>query len=135
MDRVLDLMIGEGPSAQAMRMLPRHPGRLRDAPRLLTTPLRDRFGIPLRLVFTTIENSPALLPAPRRHCFCARSHRRIWLPNRGAARTPQIAGRCAPGARFPQRQRTGTVDRVAADRALNRLGSTISGSMRWTAAI
>src|SRR6185436_13274917 len=52
-DRALDLMIGEGPSARSVRIeLPRFTligATTRQG--LLTTPLRDRFGIPVRLNF------------------------------------------------------------------------------------
>ena len=55
-DRALDLIIGEGPSARSVRIdLP--PFTLVGATTrqgLLTTPLRDRFGIPVRLNFYTI---------------------------------------------------------------------------------
>ncbi len=54
-DRALDLIIGEGPSARSVRIdLP--PFTLVGATTrqgLLTTPLRDRFGIPVRLNFYT----------------------------------------------------------------------------------
>jgi Holliday junction DNA helicase RuvB len=56
-DRALDLMIGEGPSARSVRIdLPRFTlvgATTRQG--LLTTPLRDRFGIPVRLSFYTVE--------------------------------------------------------------------------------
>src|SRR5918995_6380578 len=55
-DRALDLIIGEGPSARSVRIdLP--PFTLIGATTrqgLLTTPLRDRFGIPVRLNFYTV---------------------------------------------------------------------------------
>ena len=55
-DRALDLIIGEGPSARSVRIdLP--PFTLIGATTrqgLLTTPLRDRFGIPVRLSFYTV---------------------------------------------------------------------------------
>ena len=54
-DRALDIMIGEGPSARSVRIdLP--PFTLVGATTrsgLITTPLRDRFGIPVRLNFYT----------------------------------------------------------------------------------
>ena len=56
-DRALDLIIGEGPSARSVRIeLPRFTligATTRQG--LLTTPLRDRFGIPVRLNFYTVE--------------------------------------------------------------------------------
>ena len=55
-DRALDIMIGEGPSARSVRIdLPRFTlvgATTRQG--LLTTPLRDRFGIPVRLNFYTV---------------------------------------------------------------------------------
>src|SRR3546814_18929333 len=58
-DRALDLMIGEGPSARSVRIdLP--PFTLVGATTrqgLITTPLRDRFGIPIRLHFYSDRQS------------------------------------------------------------------------------
>ena len=56
-DFQLDLIIGEGPSARSVR-IDLAPFTLVGATTrsgLLATPLRDRFGIPLRLVFYTPE--------------------------------------------------------------------------------
>jgi Holliday junction DNA helicase RuvB len=56
-DHVLDLIIGEGPSARSVR-IDLAPFTLVGATTragLLATPLRDRFGIPLRLEFYTPE--------------------------------------------------------------------------------
>ena len=56
-DRALDIMIGEGPSARSVRIdLPKFTlvgATTRQG--LLTTPLRDRFGIPVRLIFYSVE--------------------------------------------------------------------------------
>src|ERR1700710_559136 len=56
-DRALDLIIGEGPSARSVRIdLP--PFTLIGATTrqgVVKTPLRDRFGIPVRLNFYTVE--------------------------------------------------------------------------------
>src|ERR671913_273717 len=56
-DRALDLMIGEGPSARSVRIdLPKFTlvgATTRQG--LITTPLRDRFGIPVRLTFYSVE--------------------------------------------------------------------------------
>jgi Holliday junction DNA helicase RuvB len=56
-DRALDLMIGEGPSARSVRIdLPRFTlvgATTRQG--LLTQPLRDRFGIPVRLNFYAVD--------------------------------------------------------------------------------
>src|SRR6185369_15528589 len=56
-DHVLDLMIGEGPSARSIRidLAPFTLVAATTRAGLLATPLRDRFGIPLRLEFYTHE--------------------------------------------------------------------------------
>jgi Holliday junction DNA helicase RuvB len=56
-DRALDLMIGEGPSARSVRIDLPHFTLVGATTRqgLLTTPLRDRFGIPVRLIFYTVD--------------------------------------------------------------------------------
>ena len=95
-DRALDLMIGEGPSARSVRIdLPRFTlvgATTRQG--LLTTPLRDRFGIPVRLQFYTVEE---LTRVVTRAAESARSPRRPrWRSRRSrdASRgTPRIAGR------------------------------------------
>lgn len=62
-DFVLDIMIGEGPSARSVRInLPKFTligatTRLG----LLTNPLRDRFGIPLRLNFYELDDLKSIL--------------------------------------------------------------------------
>src|SRR5947208_4723091 len=62
-DRALDLMIGEGPSARSVRIdLPKFTlvgATTRQG--LLTTPLRDRFGIPVRLNFYTVDELEAVV--------------------------------------------------------------------------
>src|SRR5918998_340466 len=56
-DHVLDLVIGEGPSARSVRidLAPFTLVAATTRAGLLATPLRDRFGIPLRLEFYTPE--------------------------------------------------------------------------------
>ena len=56
-DRQLDLVIGEGPAARSVR-IDLQPFTLVGATTrsgLITTPLRERFGIPMRLDFYTVE--------------------------------------------------------------------------------
>ncbi|KAB7646318.1 Holliday junction branch migration DNA helicase RuvB [Polymorphobacter fuscus] len=123
-DRVLDLMIGEGPSARSVRIDLPHFTLVGATTRagLLTTPLRDRFGIPLRLVFYTVDElervvtrAAALLQLD----LTADGAREIAGRARG---TPRIAGRLLRRVRdFASAAGTATVDRTAADRALNRL--------------
>src|SRR3546814_17676613 len=63
-DRALDLMIGAGPSARSVRIdLPQF--TLIGAttrPGLLTTPLRDRFGIPVRPHFFSVGELEMVVP-------------------------------------------------------------------------
>jgi Holliday junction DNA helicase RuvB len=65
-DRALDLMIGEGPSARSVRIdLPKFTlvgATTRQG--LITTPLRDRFGIPVRLTFYTVEELERVVRPP-----------------------------------------------------------------------
>jgi Holliday junction DNA helicase RuvB len=123
-DRVLDIMIGEGPSARSVRIdLPAFTlvGATTRAG-LLTTPLRDRFGIPLRLNFYSVDElervvtrAAALLALP----LTPDGAREIAGRARG---TPRIAGRLLRRVRdFAAADGTDVVDARAADRSLSRL--------------
>src|ERR1700744_5926666 len=67
-DHVLDLMIGEGPSAPSIRidLAPFTLVAATTRAGLLATPLRDRFGIPLRLEFYTPAELEQVLAAAAR---------------------------------------------------------------------
>jgi Holliday junction DNA helicase RuvB len=123
-DFQLDLIIGEGPGARTVRIdLP--PFTLVGATTrsgLLATPLRDRFGIPLRLIFyTTAELT----------CIVARMAERLAmsLTAEGAAEiarrsrgTPRIAGRLTRRIRdFAAVAGLASIDKTAADAALTKL--------------
>ncbi len=121
----LDLIIGEGPAARSVRIdLP--PFTLVGATTrsgLVSTPLRARFGIPLRLVFYTPEE---LLAIVRRGAalldldLAPDGAEEIARRSRG---TPRVAGRLLRRVRdFASVAGTARVDRVAADSALTRLG-------------
>ncbi len=94
-DRVLDIMIGEGPSARSVRIdLPAFTlvGATTRAG-LLTTPLRDRFGIPLRLNFYTVDELEQVVTRAARLLdlpLTPDGAREIAARARG---TPRIAGR------------------------------------------
>jgi holliday junction DNA helicase RuvB len=123
-DFQLDLIIGEGPAARSVRIdLP--PFTLVGATTragLLATPLRDRFGIPLRLVFYTpaeleiiVRRGAEKLDVPLTSDGAVEIARR----SRG---TPRIAGRLLRRVRdFAAVAGTAEVGRAAADAALNRL--------------
>ena len=123
-DHVLDLIIGEGPSARSVR-IDLAPFTLVGATTragLLATPLRDRFGIPLRLEFYTGAELKKVL---------AHGARRLGvdLADDGAAEiaarargTPRVAGRLLRRVRdFAEAEGAVAIDRACAARALARL--------------
>jgi Holliday junction DNA helicase RuvB len=123
-DRALDLIIGEGPSARSVRIdLP--PFTLIGATTrqgLLTTPLRDRFGIPVRLNFYTV-------PELERVVMRGASMLGVDVDPAGAREiarrargTPRVAGRLLRRVRdFAHVAGDGTVTAEVADKALTRL--------------
>lgn len=94
-DFQLDLIIGEGPAARSVRIdLP--PFTLVAATTragLLATPLRDRFGIPLRLVFYTTEELCQIVARGAGKLGVALSSEAVEEIARRARGTPRIAGR------------------------------------------
>jgi holliday junction DNA helicase RuvB len=123
-DRQLDLMIGEGPSARSVRIdLP--PFTLVGATTrsgLITTPLRDRFGIPVRLNFYTAEELEFVVARGARVMGLAISPegaREIAARSRG---TPRVAGRLLRRVRdFANVDGASSIDLAAAQHALDRL--------------
>jgi Holliday junction DNA helicase RuvB len=123
-DRALDLMIGEGPSARSVRIdLPRFTligATTRQG--LLTTPLRDRFGIPVRLNFYSVEELELVVGRAARLLSAGVADdgaREIARRSRG---TPRIAGRLLRRVRdFAHAAGADIVDGAVADRALSRL--------------
>lgn len=123
-DRALDLMIGEGPSARSVRIdLPRFTlvgATTRQG--LLTTPLRDRFGIPVRLQFYTVDELERVVTRAATlldlHVAPDGAHE-IAKRSRG---TPRIAGRLLRRVRdFANVAGEETVHAKVADAALTRL--------------
>ena len=123
-DRALDLMIGEGPSARSVRIdLPRFTlvgATTRQG--LLTQPLRDRFGIPIRLQFYTVgelERVVARAATLLDLYVAADGSHEIAKRSRG---TPRIAGRLLRRVRdFANVASEATVHAQVADAALTRL--------------
>ena len=123
-DFQLDLIIGEGPAARSVRidLVPFTLVGATTRAGLLATPLRDRFGIPLRLVFYTpeeleliVRRGAAKLGTPLTQDGAAEIARR----SRG---TPRIAGRLLRRVRdFAAVAGAGEIDRRIADSALTRL--------------
>ena len=123
-DRALDLMIGEGPSARSVRIdLPRFTlvgATTRQG--LLTTPLRDRFGIPVRLQFYTVEELTRVVSRAAGLLDLGIAPDGAAELARRARGTPRIAGRLLRRVRdFANVAGAAVVDAGVADRALNRL--------------
>ncbi len=123
-DHVLDLIIGEGPSARSVR-IDLAPFTLVGATTragLLATPLRDRFGIPLRLEFYTPEELVRVITGTARKMGAPiddEGAREIASRSRG---TPRVAGRLLRRVRdFAGAEGAAVIDRVVAARALARL--------------
>jgi Holliday junction DNA helicase RuvB len=129
-DFALDLVIGEGPAARTVR-IDLQPFTLVGATTrlgLLTTPLRDRFGIPTRLQFYTedelfqiVSRQSRLMGVQADEAGCREIARR-------ARGTPRIAGRLLRRVvDFALVEEGGVVSRALADRALTRLGVDHAG--------
>ncbi|WP_286948805.1 MULTISPECIES: Holliday junction branch migration DNA helicase RuvB [Brevundimonas] len=122
-DHVLDLIIGEGPSARSVRidLVPFTLVGATTRAGLLATPLRDRFGIPLRLEFYTPEELTAVIRGAARKMGAAITEDGAMEIARRARGTPRIAGRLLRRVRdFADAEGT-AIDRLAAARALARL--------------
>jgi Holliday junction DNA helicase RuvB len=123
-DRALDLMIGEGPSARSVRIdLPKFTlvgATTRQG--LLTTPLRDRFGIPVRLNFYTVEELEQVVRRAARLLDLTLTEDGATEIARRSRGTPRIAGRLLRRVRdFAHSDGDATVDAKAADRSLTRM--------------
>jgi len=123
-DRALDLMIGEGPSARSVRIdLP--PFTLVGATTrqgLLTTPLRDRFGIPVRLQFYTVDELELVVRRAARLLDLVITPDGAVEIARRSRGTPRIAGRLLRRVRdFANVAAAAAVDAKVADAALTRL--------------
>jgi Holliday junction DNA helicase RuvB len=123
-DHALDLMIGEGPSARSVR-IDLSPFTLVAATTragLLANPLRDRFGIPIRLEFyTTAELQRVLAQAARKMGLDLAPDGAAEIAGR-ARGTPRVAGRLLRRVRdFAAAEGATTIDRACAARGLDRL--------------
>ena len=123
-DRALDLIIGEGPSARSVRIdLP--PFTLIGATTrqgLLTTPLRDRFGIPVRLNFYTVEELESVVTRGARLLGMTVEPGGAREIARRARGTPRVAGRLMRRVRdFAHVAGSQVIGQALADDALTRL--------------
>jgi Holliday junction DNA helicase RuvB len=123
-DFQLDLIIGEGPAARSVRIDLARFTLIGATTRtgLLTNPLRDRFGIPVRLDFYSDAELLEIVVRGARVLATAMTEdgaREIAKRSRG---TPRIAGRLLRRVRdFAAVDGTVPIDRAAADRALSSL--------------
>ena len=123
-DYQLDIMIGEGPAARSIKLeLP--PFTLVGATTragLLTSPLRDRFGIVQRLEFYSVEDLSHIVTRTANLSGCdieAGGAHEIARRSRG---TPRIGNRLLRRARdFAEVKGDGRITEEIADRALNML--------------
>ena len=124
-DFELDLVIGEGPAARTVR-IELQPFTLVGATTrmgLLTTPLRDRFGIPTRLEFYSQEELHEIVTRGARLMGAPAAPEGAAEIARRARGTPRIAGRLLRRVvDFAIVEGDGTVTQAIADRALIRLG-------------
>ncbi len=124
-DYELDLVIGEGPAARTVR-IELQPFTLVGATTrlgLLTTPLRDRFGIPTRLNFYTIPELETIVTGNSAKLGVGVEGDGALEIARRARGTPRIAGRLLRRVvDFAVVEGDGVVTRALADNALTRLG-------------
>ena len=123
-DRALDLIIGEGPSARSVRIdLPAFTligATTRQG--LLTTPLRDRFGIPVRLQFYTVDELESVITRAARLLGLGIESEGACEIARRARGTPRVAGRLLRRVRdFAHVAGVPTVSQAFADDALTKL--------------
>jgi holliday junction DNA helicase RuvB len=124
-DFQLDLVIGEGPAARTVR-IELQPFTLVGATTrlgLLTTPLRDRFGIPTRLEFYSETELAEIVTRGARLMGVPAEPEGVAEIARRARGTPRIAGRLLRRVvDFALVEGDGRLTRAVADRALTRLG-------------
>jgi len=120
-DFQLDLIIGEGPAARSVKLDLNGFTLIGATTRagLLTTPLRDRFGIPVRLNFYTEAELELIVNRGARVLGIGITADGANEIARRARGTPRIAGRLLRRVRdFAQFAGRDAIDRAAADSAL-----------------
>ena len=120
-DYQLDLIIGEGPAARSVKVDLAKFTLVGATTRagLLTTPLRDRFGIPIRLNFYTVEELELIVARGARVLGVAMTPEGANEIARRSRGTPRIAGRLLRRVRdFAVVDKAPSVTREVADSAL-----------------
>ena len=129
-DFELDLVIGEGPAARTVR-IELQPFTLVGATTrlgLLTTPLRDRFGIPIRLEFYSVEELLEIILRASKFMKIQTDHLGGFEIAKRSRGTPRIANRLLRRvADFAIVDGNGTITKEIADSSLSRIGVDIAG--------
>jgi Holliday junction DNA helicase RuvB len=129
-DFQLDLIIGEGPAARSVKIDLAKFTLVGATTRagLLTNPLRDRFGIPIRLNFYTAAELEAIVNRGARVLGIAVTADGANEIARRARGTPRIAGRLLRRLRdFASVAGAAAIDRALADKALAALEVDAAG--------
>jgi len=120
-DFQIDIMIGEGPAARSVKIDLAKFTLVGATTRagLLTNPLRDRFGIPIRLNFYTVAELEQIVNRGGRVLGMALTADGANEIARRARGTPRIAGRLLRRVRdFASVAGAAAIDRAVADKAL-----------------
>ena len=129
-DGKLDLIIGEGPAARSVQidLVPFTLVGATTRSGLLTNPLRDRFGIPLRLEFYSADELSNIVTRTAKLLSMPLSDDgALEIANRSRG-TPRIAGRLTRRVRdFAQAEKAPKIDKTLVDGALKRLDVDGSG--------
>ena len=123
-DFQLDLIIGEGPAARSVRIDLARFTLVAATTRtgLLTTPLRERFGIPIRLEFYAVEELEEIVRRGARLLGLPLTNEGAHEIARRARGTPRVASRLLRRVRdFASVEGDGAVDAKLADSALSQL--------------
>src|SRR5213082_3631113 len=129
-DFQLDLIIGEGPAARSVKIELAKFTLVGATTRagLLTNPLRDRFGIPVRLNFYTEEELEKIVTRGARVLKIGVTSDGANEIARRARGTPRIAGRLLRRVRdFASAADATSIDRAIADNALSALEVDAAG--------
>ena len=123
-DKQLDIHIGEGPAARTMQ-IPLPPFTLVGATTragLLTSPLRDRFGIVMRLEFYNVEDLSRIVKRSADILGITTNQQGVSAIAQRSRGTPRIANRLLRRVRdYAEVKGDGTIDKEIAQLALDML--------------
>ncbi len=129
-DGKLDLIIGEGPAARSVQidLVPFTLVGATTRSGLLSSPLRDRFGIPLRLEFYNAQELSLIVSRTARLLNMPLAEDGALEIAKRSRGTPRIAGRLTRRVRdFAQSESAASINKSHVDHALKRLDVDASG--------